>query len=241
MIEHPIQIEPARPLTVEIQSAPAPRQAFRQIHPLALIIGGVAALVAILAVFAGLIQKWLWLRQLGYAGVFWTILSMRWGLFGVAFVAALAYVLIHLRITARNGAALRAGKVESEADPAIDLAAQIPAPLLKLGLIAVAAGAALVFSLIFFGQWDTYLRFRYGGSFGLADPLYGIDTGFYVFRLPFYGLLQSSLTGLALMTLLGVLAFYASFGLLRLSRGERMAGPVVQVQMPSTNPLDAHR
>ena len=92
-------------------------------------------------------------------------------------------------------------------------------------MIAVAAGAALVFSLIFFGQWDTYLRFRYGGSFGLAEPLYGIDTGFYVFRLPFYELMQSSLTGLALMTLLGVLAFYASFGLLRLSRGERMAGP----------------
>ena len=225
MIEHPIQIEPGTPLTVEIRSAAAPRQTFRQIHPLALIIGGVAALVAILAVFAGLIQKWLWLRQLGYAGVFWAILSMRWGLFGVAFVAALAYVLIHLRITVRNGAALRVGKVESEAEAAIDFAAQIPAPFLKLGLIAVATGAALVFSLIFFGQWDTYLRFRYGGSFGLADPLYGIDTGFYVFRLPFYELLQSSLTGLALMTLLGVLAFYASFGLLRLSRGERMAGP----------------
>jgi phage shock protein PspC (stress-responsive transcriptional regulator) len=30
---------------------------------------------------------------------------MRWGLHGVAFVAALAYLLIHLQTTAKNGAA----------------------------------------------------------------------------------------------------------------------------------------
>jgi len=33
----------------------------------------------------------------------------------------------------------------------------------------------------FFTQWDTWLRFRYGGDFGMTDPLYGIDVGFYVF------------------------------------------------------------
>jgi hypothetical protein len=107
----------------------------------------------------------------------------------------------------------------------MDFSVQLPAPLLKLAMMAVSAGGALILSLIFYGQWDTYLRFRYGGSFGLADPLYGIDTGFYVFRLPFYELLQSSLAVLALITLMGVLALYASFGLLRRSRSERMAGP----------------
>ena len=78
MIENPSQIEPSRPLTMEIRSAPAGRKTVRQIHPLTLIIGGAAALIAILAVLAGLIQKWLWMRELGSAGVFWTIMSLRW-------------------------------------------------------------------------------------------------------------------------------------------------------------------
>jgi hypothetical protein len=78
--------------------------------------------------------------------------------------------------------------------------------------------------LIFYAQWDTYLRFRYGGSFGLSDPLFGADAGFYLFRLPFYELLQSSLTALALITLLAVLVFYAYFGLLRFSRSRTDGG-----------------
>lgn len=133
MIGNPIDIEPARTLTAEIRTPATPRQPFGGIHPLAPIIGGFAFLIAILAVLAGLIQKWLWMRQIAYADIFWTILSMRWGLFGVAFVVTFAYVLIHLQITARNGAALRAGKVESDPDAAMDFSVQLPAPLLKLG------------------------------------------------------------------------------------------------------------
>jgi len=59
--------------------------------------------------------------------------------------------------------------------------------------ILVSTGMALLIALTFGAQWDAYLRFRYGGSFGLADPLFGADVGFYVFRLPYYELLQGSL------------------------------------------------
>jgi hypothetical protein len=96
--------------------------------------------------------------------------------------------------------------------------------VLKVAMGAVAAVAALFYALIFYGQWDTYLRFRYGGSFGLPDPLFGVDAGFYLFRLPFYELLQSSLSALALITLLAVLGFYAYCGLLRFSPRSQMAG-----------------
>jgi uncharacterized membrane protein (UPF0182 family) len=105
-----------------------------------------------------------------------------------------------------------------------DYSIQVSATILKLAMGAIAAIAALIFAVIFYAQWDTYLRFRYGGSFGLSDPLFGADAGFYLFRLPFYELLQGSLTGLALITLLAVLVFYAYFGLLRLNRSKQIAG-----------------
>ena len=197
---------------------------FRRWRPLKLIIVAAVVLIALLAVISGLIQKGLWMRQLGYSGVFWTLLSVRWELFCAAFVVALLYLWINLRLAARNGATFRAGHLTSESTVAAKLDIQISPTVLKLATAAIAAVAALIFALIFYAQWDTYLRFRYGGSFGLSDPLFGVDAGFYLFRLPFYELLQSSLTALALITLLAVLAFYAYFGLLRFSRSGQMEG-----------------
>ena len=72
-----------------------------------------------------------------------------------------------------------------------------------------AAAVAALFALGFYTQWDTYLRFRYGGSVGLSDPIFGIDVGFYLFRLPFYQLLQGSLVFLTVLAIVGVVSQYA--------------------------------
>ena len=95
--------------------------------------------------------------------------------------------------------------------------------LLKLAVVLISAGVALFFATGFYAEWDTYLRFRYGGSFGVSDPLFGVDVGFYVFHLPFYVLLQSSLTLLTILTLAIVLAIYVFFGLQRASGSGRIA------------------
>ena len=50
----------------------------------------------------GLIQKWLWMRQLHYLGVFWTLLSVRWAMFGVAFVCAFGFLWINFRFAAKT-------------------------------------------------------------------------------------------------------------------------------------------
>ena len=71
---------------------------------------------------------------------------------------------------------------------------------------------SFLFALSISSQWDTYLRFRYGGPFGIADPLFGVDLGFYVFRLPFYELLQGSITLLTLSAL-AILTICAVFGM----------------------------
>jgi hypothetical protein len=190
-----------------------------------LLIVGAFSVIAMLAFIPSLIQKWLWMRQLGYASVFWTLLSVRWGLFGAALVVASLYVWMNLRLAARNGATFRAGNLTSDSTVAARLGIQISPTILKVAFGMLAAFTALLFALNFYAQWDTYLRFRYGGSFGLSDPLFGADVAFYVFRLPFYELVQSSLTELAMVTLVAVLVFYAYFGLLRPSRMSPRAIP----------------
>ena len=77
--------------------------------------------------------------------------------------------------------------------------------------------ASVVFAMSISAQWDTYLRFRYGGSFGVADPLFKVDLGFYFFRLPFYELLQGSLIFLTV----AALAIVSGFVLLELQQSGR--------------------
>jgi uncharacterized membrane protein (UPF0182 family) len=189
---------------------------------LGLLILGVIAVVAILGLISGYIQKGLWMRQLGYSGVFWTLLSLRLELFCAAFVVAFVYLWINLRLAARNGARFRGHTWTSESSDVASLAGAVSPAVMKLATSAVAAVAAVLVALIFYGQWDTFLRFRYGGSFGLADPLFRVDVGFYLFRLPFYELVQTSLAAFALITLLAVVTYYAYFGLLQFGRSGRV-------------------
>ena len=170
----------------------------------------VILLVVLLLVLSRWIQQWLWMQQLDYASVFWNILSAQSTMFGLAFVLAFLYLWVNLRVATGPGGDRRALVIRG-AGGEYALRRVNPA------ILVVAAVIALVFALIFLAQWDTYIRFRYGGSFGVADPLWGVDVGFYVFRLPFYELVRGSLTGLALVTLMAVLGVYAYFVLPRSS------------------------
>jgi len=222
MIERPTHGDRPRLLAEEKDRAAGNFRIFRQWRPLKLIIVAAVLLIAFLAVISGWIQKELWMRQLGFVGVFWTLLSMRWELFCAAFAVTFLCLWINLCFAAGNGATSRAVSLISESAIAARIGIQISPANLKLAMGVLAAAVALIFAVIFYSQWDTYLRFRYGGLFGLPDPLFGVDVGFYVFRLPFYELLQSSLTALTLITFLAAGFFYAQFGLLRFGRSGKM-------------------
>jgi hypothetical protein len=86
----------------------------RGVRPIRLAFIGAILVIAILAFIPSWIQKWLWMRQLGYDGIFWTLFSVRWGLFGAAFVVALLYLWINLRLAVKNGATFRSGSLTGE-------------------------------------------------------------------------------------------------------------------------------
>ncbi|MGC2162195.1 MAG: UPF0182 family protein, partial [Silvibacterium sp.] len=218
-------IEKLRREVDEHFSAHTPPPHSRRRHLFARIWIALIAVVIFLTVTAGLLQKWLWMRQLHYLGIFWTLLSVRWAMFGVAFVCAFVFLWINFRFAAKTIHTLLKGNQ-------IDHVAFVDAPPsprridfdLSPGVLAIIVGVAVAFISLLFAlgvssQWDTWLRFRYGGHFGLLDPLFKIDVGFYVFHLPFYELLQGSLVYLTIIALAVVLISYTSFGLLRLNPG----------------------
>jgi uncharacterized membrane protein (UPF0182 family) len=171
----------------------------------------------VLSVALGLVQKWLWMRQLDYAGIFWTLLSVKWGIFGVTLIVSVFYLWLNLRLAARNidlvdGESFFSKAFKHPADASRTIIVDISPSLLVFTIDFAIVVLSLLFALSVSSQWDTFLRFRYGGSFGIADPLFGVDLGFYVFRLPFYELLQGSITVLTAAAL-AILSFCAMFGM----------------------------
>jgi len=184
----------------------------------------IAALLFIaLIAIPGFLQKWLWMRELDYSGIFWTLFSVKVVLTCAGFIFALLFLWLNVRHAARSSVA----RVDSETLQAAGSARKLPQARLKAIALArhiaarstalLIAAFAAIFASIVYMEWDTYLRFRYGGSFGIADPIFGLDLGFYMFRLPWYELLQGSLLFLTLVAIAAVGLQYMRFGLLRLS------------------------
>ena len=96
---------------------------------------------------------------------------------------------------------------------------------LRLAIIGCSAVVAWVFALAFSANWDSHLRFRYGGNYGLQDPLFSIDIGFYLFHLPFYETEQGFLAYLSFVTLVAVVAVYFVEAWVRVSGGRHQRNP----------------
>ena len=157
---------------------------------------GLALLVLVAFWFGpGLLRfytEWLWFKfDVGFPKLFWTILWNKVGLGialgGLFFVVLMANIELARRMARRTlwydeERALRqriAEAMEYFAGRYLYIAAAIFAAVVAWG---VGVGAA--------GQWNKYLLFRNGLPFETADPIFGRDIGFYVFRLPFWKFLQ---------------------------------------------------
>jgi uncharacterized membrane protein (UPF0182 family) len=62
------------------------------------------------------------------------------------------------------------------------------------------------------GQWDIYLRQQNAVDFGITDPLFGRDIGFYFFTLPFYQFLYSFVVTLLVFSFVASLLVYLAEG-----------------------------
>ncbi len=187
-----------------------------------------ATLVVILFKLVDLTAELLWFGSFGYEEVFWRLRIAKVTMFAAAFIPAFAYVLINLLVLARLadlqslvGSGGHAGASQSGSIQAI-AAAQLQALRLTRLVILVSAAAAAIFGFAFYSQWDRLLRLIWSQDFGISDPIYLRDIGFYVFVLPFLNLTQNSLV---LLTSSGTLLL----GLVYLRAGNLRFGARTQI------------
>ena len=171
--------------------------------------------------FSDWIVEWLWLDNLGYSQVFWTIKTTQILLFIGALVIALLYVLPNMNLLGKQFSTMSFGN-----SPLAKLNLhQISSTKIRSIFMTIGGVFSLFFSLAFFMQWDTYFRFHWDEVFGQLDPVFGHDIGFYLFRLPFIELIQNSLTSLVFFVTIITIILYIYSGAISLRSQNNISAP----------------
>jgi uncharacterized protein len=171
-----------------------------------LLLVSVAIFFGLFLVFPGLagwLTDWWWFREIGYQAVFVRELTTRSLLFLLAGGVSSALLYLNLRAAQR-------GLVPNPI--VFSLGQGAPTFNLNTLLRRLSLPAALVLGLLaglaVSPAWDQVLQALYRTPFGIADPIFGRDIGFYVFTLPALSLALGLLSALLVISLLVVLPIY---------------------------------
>jgi uncharacterized membrane protein (UPF0182 family) len=165
-----------------------------------------------------LYTDWLWFHEVGFAPVFTRILSVKAGLALAGGAAVFVLLYVNLRLTARGrgrSADLDEWPLAAENVPQLPPWAMVEPLYRRLSLPGAVVLAFFLASQLV-GNWLEALAYLNATSFGGADPLFGRDTGFYVFRYPFLAAVYRFLLMALGITLVAVAAVYV------LARGIRL-------------------
>ena len=80
--------------------------------------------------------------------------------------------------------------------------------LIKIISLVATLMLAIIFGSIAAGNWDTILQFLHAKPFGVDDPQFGRDIGFYVFDLEALQFMKGWATGVAILAMLITAAVY---------------------------------
>ena len=151
-----------------------------------------------------LLSEWLWFNEVEYTGIFMRTLGAKVTLGAVVFLLAFAGLALNFRLALRRFTepyTLFPGNGDIQA------VVLTPQQLQRLGM-GVAALMALFLGAFASNEWLTWLQFQNAVPFGQPDPLFGRDTSFYVFSLPFIDLVRYLTFAVVMLSLLGSAALY---------------------------------
>ena len=198
-----------------------------------ILIGVALAVVVLLLVgprFIDAYVDWLWFGELGYRSVFTTVLGTRVVVFLVAGLAVGAIVFGGLALAYRTRPVFIPNTGPN--DPVARYRTAVMGRLKVFGL-GIPAVIGLLAGAVAQSYWPRIQLFLHGGSFGITDPQFGKDLGFYAFDLPFYRLVLTYLLVAVFLAFLANLVGHYVFGGIRLSNRGSALNRAARVQLVS--------
>jgi uncharacterized membrane protein (UPF0182 family) len=175
-----------------------------------LILAALATLVLGARLGAHLETDWLWFHELGQEQVFWKLLSMRWIAGTGATVATTAVLLANFWVVWRTAPAgeppLLTGSRRRQLRYAV-----------FAGCVAAAIAAGLLVGRsVVLGSWQPFALWAHRQEFGVVDPLFHKDLGFFIFSLPLYEKLAEWLLVTVGVALVSAVLAHVATGAIRL-------------------------
>jgi uncharacterized membrane protein (UPF0182 family) len=168
-----------------------------------------------------LYTDWLWFQEVGYGEVFTKTLALRGSLFTGLAVGVLVFLYVNLTFAVRTAAP----DVIWELEDQLGLPGRVVIePLIRRFLPIIVAVISLATGLRATAHWETVLGYFNAVPFGVSDPLFGRDLGFFVFVLPFWRLLHGwALTLVSGTIVLTLVVYVLQRSLVLTTRGPRLA------------------
>lgn len=174
---------------------------------------------AIAAVFglAKFVTDCMWYSQLGFESVIWIQLASKvgvWALYTIL-MAAFGYLSASLAIRKRPDSSdgtrisIKGNVIEIKKGVSSKIAFHVA------GIVSLIAGA--IFGSQFYTHWAQILLMFHAQKFGIKDPQFGIDNGFYVFVLPGLRLFIKAFVLLLVFALIFSIATHLFMGAIRIT------------------------
>ncbi|MBQ6842845.1 MAG: UPF0182 family protein, partial [Firmicutes bacterium] len=160
----------------------------------------VLALIVLISVFllsANLIADYLWFKELGYVSVFFTQLVAQVKIGVPLFAGMLLLCCMYLRILRRKYY------------NAVPLYGDDKDKMIRWSGWLISGVFSLVVSAkVISNMWFQMLQFFNSTDFGIADPIFGKDVSFYIFKLDLLTRLNENLLSIVFLFAVAVVAYY---------------------------------
>ncbi len=210
---------------VTTTSEPRPAAPSRSRRVIAITLAVIAALVAAFFLFANLFADWLWYSQLGYESVLVTQWLARAIMFVVGFLGMAVPVWGVIQL------AYRLRPVYARLSSQLDRYQEVVEPLRRLAMWGIPVFFGFFAGFAASAQWETTWLWFNGVATSVSDPQFGLDTGFYLFALPFYSALVGFVSATLLICLLMTAVVAYLYGSVRVGQRELRISKAARIQL----------
>ncbi|HKP06291.1 MAG TPA: UPF0182 family protein [Microbacterium sp.] len=206
-------------------SAPTPATPSRTRRVIAITLAVIAALVVAFFIFASLYADWLWYDQLGFSEVLLTQWVARVVMFVVGFLGMAVPVWLSIQL------AYRLRPVYARLSSQLDRYQEVVEPLRRLAMWGIPIFFGFFAGFATSAQWETTWLWFNGVATDTTDPEFGLDTGFYMFAMPFWSSLVGFASAVLLICLLVTALVSYLYGSVRIGQRELRISKSARIQL----------
>jgi len=176
-----------------------------------LVVVGVVVLIPIFGAIANVVTDYLWYADLGHSQVFMTRIwsELIIGAIGALIAFALFYVNMRVaRSMAPRAVLTSVGDLPPQLEEVVIAMRAKMGPYLDKALLWGSVAFAIVLGASLADEWQTLRLALASVPFGLTDPQFGRDVGFYVFTLPALRVVGNWLPSVLVLTLIATIVVH---------------------------------